>query len=391
MVAARRAVAGAVAPRARAVRLRAAARAGRRHRAPAPAARAAAPRRAARAGVALRALRAAGPAAPAPSATATGRATASRTAGRPRGHAASTRAPAPRSAAITNSIRARASASGRGRVTRRGSRCSIRCWAVAPRPSTAFRDARRRAQPVRPRNVVQSMPSFLILPRNVCGLSPSRSAAPPRPSIRPDVSESARLMLQRLRVRSGRGRPCGSAVDRAPGPVHPNDELLRPSVPGRCLPGAGDRVQGPGGERAVDEPAEHPGRLLLGRDDRSKPAARVRLRQRRGPGGRRQSGQDPGSPVLRPDVRVPAGLQPDAQGQAERPQGAVLPVHARKFLRDSRRVSDTRTLHFKDRGGSGPINAWTAPSDPGLVRLWVVLRDDRGGVGWAEYLIQVDP
>jgi hypothetical protein len=34
-------------------------------------------------------------------------------------------------------------------------------------------------------------------------------------------------------------------------------------------------------------------------------------------------------------------------------------------------------------------NAWTAPTQPGPVHLWVVLGDDRGGAGWAEYLIEV--
>lgn len=34
-------------------------------------------------------------------------------------------------------------------------------------------------------------------------------------------------------------------------------------------------------------------------------------------------------------------------------------------------------------------NGWTAPATPGPVRLWVVLRDDRGGTGWAEYALEV--
>jgi hypothetical protein len=45
-----------------------------------------------------------------------------------------------------------------------------------------------------------------------------------------------------------------------------------------------------------------------------------------------------------------------------------------------------------DRTGPGTpattsANVWHAPSQPGPVTLWVVLRDDRGGVGWAEYLL----
>src|SRR5262249_8096616 len=35
-------------------------------------------------------------------------------------------------------------------------------------------------------------------------------------------------------------------------------------------------------------------------------------------------------------------------------------------------------------------NTWTAPSTRGDVRLWVVLRDDRGGVGWGSYRLRVE-
>jgi hypothetical protein len=34
-------------------------------------------------------------------------------------------------------------------------------------------------------------------------------------------------------------------------------------------------------------------------------------------------------------------------------------------------------------------NGWTAPSQPGPVHLWVVLHDDRGGIGWAGYAFDV--
>ena len=34
-------------------------------------------------------------------------------------------------------------------------------------------------------------------------------------------------------------------------------------------------------------------------------------------------------------------------------------------------------------------NGWHAPAAAGPVHLWVVLRDDRGGVGWAEYAFDV--
>jgi hypothetical protein len=35
-------------------------------------------------------------------------------------------------------------------------------------------------------------------------------------------------------------------------------------------------------------------------------------------------------------------------------------------------------------------NPWTAPSSAGTVNLWIVLRDDRGGIGWAEYVLDVN-
>jgi hypothetical protein len=34
-------------------------------------------------------------------------------------------------------------------------------------------------------------------------------------------------------------------------------------------------------------------------------------------------------------------------------------------------------------------NVWTAPREPGPVRLWLVVRDDRRGVGWSSYRIDV--
>jgi len=34
-------------------------------------------------------------------------------------------------------------------------------------------------------------------------------------------------------------------------------------------------------------------------------------------------------------------------------------------------------------------NAWTAPATPGKARLWLVVRDARGGVGWRQYALDV--
>jgi hypothetical protein len=45
------------------------------------------------------------------------------------------------------------------------------------------------------------------------------------------------------------------------------------------------------------------------------------------------------------------------------------------------------------RDGTDPTttsdNGWVAPSSPGPVTMWVVIRDDRGGVGWHEYVIDL--
>ncbi len=34
-------------------------------------------------------------------------------------------------------------------------------------------------------------------------------------------------------------------------------------------------------------------------------------------------------------------------------------------------------------------NAWIAPSQPGIVHLWIVLRDERGGAGWQSFAVDV--
>jgi hypothetical protein len=45
------------------------------------------------------------------------------------------------------------------------------------------------------------------------------------------------------------------------------------------------------------------------------------------------------------------------------------------------------------RDGRDPLtfsdNTWIAPAHPGVVTMWVVLRDDRGGTAWGEYVLVV--
>jgi hypothetical protein len=44
-----------------------------------------------------------------------------------------------------------------------------------------------------------------------------------------------------------------------------------------------------------------------------------------------------------------------------------------------------------DDTATSVMNTWTAPTTPGKVHVWVVLRDARGGVGWASYTLDVEP
>jgi hypothetical protein len=49
-----------------------------------------------------------------------------------------------------------------------------------------------------------------------------------------------------------------------------------------------------------------------------------------------------------------------------------------------------RTGRAEDEADSNSSqNGWTAPADVGIVYLWIVVRDDRGGVGWRAGKIQV--
>jgi hypothetical protein len=51
---------------------------------------------------------------------------------------------------------------------------------------------------------------------------------------------------------------------------------------------------------------------------------------------------------------------------------------------------EPRTGMGSDQLDSTSHNGWTAPSEPQIVHAWVVLRDDRGGVAWADLDLQVE-
>lgn len=77
---------------------------------------------------------------------------------------------------------------------------------------------------------------------------------------------------------------------------------------------------------------------------------------------------------------------PETRSVQERREGITV-----SWFSDRGVFADEQTGRTEsDPDGVDAANVWTAPSEPGPVRLWVVLRDDRGGVGWGEYVVQVD-
>lgn len=69
-------------------------------------------------------------------------------------------------------------------------------------------------------------------------------------------------------------------------------------------------------------------------------------------------------------------------------------VEQRESLRVSWYATAGRFAHdHTGRDGDDPArdseNQWTAPDQPGLVHLWVVLRDSRGGTDFGGYLVEV--
>jgi hypothetical protein len=71
-------------------------------------------------------------------------------------------------------------------------------------------------------------------------------------------------------------------------------------------------------------------------------------------------------------------------------------VQERESMRVSWFVTDGELEHEHTGRGADELetttsNVWTAPSTAGVVHLWVVLRDSRGGMDFASYDLQVGP
>lgn len=71
-------------------------------------------------------------------------------------------------------------------------------------------------------------------------------------------------------------------------------------------------------------------------------------------------------------------------------------IHRREAIRISWFATDGRFEHERTGRGEDEAehsfsdNGWTAPTKTGELWLWVVIRDDRGGVGWSAYKLDVE-
>jgi hypothetical protein len=95
------------------------------------------------------------------------------------------------------------------------------------------------------------------------------------------------------------------------------------------------------------------------------------------------------------DLPQPAGCT-GSEAYLELDQQTHELVHRHEAIRISWFATDGLFEH--ERTGRAEVdaasvftdNTWTAPSARGEVSLWVVIRDDRGGVGWSAYTLDVE-
>ncbi|MFL5362894.1 MAG: hypothetical protein ACJ78U_18170 [Myxococcales bacterium] len=97
-----------------------------------------------------------------------------------------------------------------------------------------------------------------------------------------------------------------------------------------------------------------------------------------------------GGPDLAPDGSVPVGTvqrltpvpAPDAK---ERVPGGAVESLGYSFFATAGSLSSLRSTDTTATGEPADTFVdWNAPADPGPVRMWVVVRDGRGGTGWLE-------
>jgi hypothetical protein len=104
-----------------------------------------------------------------------------------------------------------------------------------------------------------------------------------------------------------------------------------------------------------------------------------------------------GGPDLPPDGSVPPDsvqrLTPVPAKDAKEPlPGGAVESLGYSFFATAGSLSSLRSTDTTATGEPADTFVdWTAPTDPGPVRMWVVVRDGRGGTGWLERDIAVGP
>jgi hypothetical protein len=85
---------------------------------------------------------------------------------------------------------------------------------------------------------------------------------------------------------------------------------------------------------------------------------------------------------------------PESYGYVDPTSGQLAPRHESMrvaWLATSGDFDDDHTGRVEDDfATTSSENAWQAPSTPGLVFMWVVLRDSRGGTDWQSFQLQVE-
>lgn len=80
-------------------------------------------------------------------------------------------------------------------------------------------------------------------------------------------------------------------------------------------------------------------------------------------------------------------LDPDVRAIVDHTEGMRLSW----FANDGNFLHDRTGVTESELNRTHTENDWTAPASTGSTHMWLVLRDDRGGVGWTELEIDVEP
>jgi hypothetical protein len=101
--------------------------------------------------------------------------------------------------------------------------------------------------------------------------------------------------------------------------------------------------------------------------------------------------EDTSQPTTKPCGGSEPYVVVDSTGQALLDRREAIRVSW--FATDGAFDHDTtgRTQEESIAGANTTDNTWTAPATKGVVHMWIVIRDDRGGVGWSEVKVDVEP